>query len=1262
MVDSIMTHFLTLAGAAIGTYFSVISIFLLSKSCPISEAGSLCLSSQICDNKLNYIERLFRLKGETIVSLQFVLGAAQYDHRQTMVQQLVAALQTAQREEEFFYLVPNHIKFDTEVDVLNQLAQATGQNQQLYAQTQVQVFSFTRLAWYLMKNEAAYQVPRLSAAGIDMLLYRILRAHADELRLFGGEVSQTGFITQLAKEINELQTANLTPEEVTQLAAQAPAGDLQAKLHDLAIVYGDFVTATAGSYLKPADVLAQLNAYLQDRDLSKMHVYLELAGFAQLPGQQQALITTMLERGAQVTISLMLDKAVTQQLPENGSLFYQTGRLYYRLFQYAQVRKIHVGIDIKATQPRVSAGLAALDDYWRGQPQHASGHEPKNDAVSLFRTDSRQTELAQVARQIRQLVATGRYHYRDFLVITRHLTSYQTMLAPIFQTQQVPYFVDLQRSMADHPLVELIGALFDLDAKHYQYRDVMRVLKTELLMPVIDGQPMSRQAYRRAVDLTENFILKSGYAGQRWLDKADWQYFQFTSGDAGVETDENVAITRQINLIHHFVAAIFPPFFKKMAAAKDGRAAATILVDFLTKNGVAQQLMVWRDNALDQQDVAAAAEPEQTWQAFCNMLDEYVNLLGTEPFELTDFLALLQAGFEGASYSQIPSTLDQVLISESGMVQSQQRKIVFMIGATDLVMPDRIMTTNLLSDVDKAALQSDIDQLDGDHYLSDSAVIQLGDERCLNYLAFMNGTERLIFSAPLKDDQETELGLSNYVKQIQQHFELPAPTYLGTPDPTVAKIGAFVGTKRRTMTHVIQVYRDVLTANTDRNRVGAPLRPAPVWVWLRQQLTNDAEFGPLAQQLLAGLSYRNIPVPLKPASVKALYGNQIYTSISKLEEFYRNRYAYFLKYGLKLQERDVFELSAASTGEFFHAVLDGLVKAVRADRLSLAALDDGQLDHYLGQITTDVLAQPQFMILSSSNRMAYLRQQLINTVSQIAYAIRNQSLRSAAEPEQTELLFGNVGKAQGLKALDFQVDAQHGVHVRGKIDRLDQIQVADNHYLGIVDYKSSVHRFDFQEAYYGIAMQMLTYLDAVLRNEHEIVGDPQAKVKLAGALYMHIQNPTLKPSDVKTGFEAAMLKANKYKGILLDDPALLEKLDTDLQQQAGVSKIYPFRRKTSGEYNHANTRTPSLVTETQLEQLIRHNQQLIIDAAAAIFAGSLDLNPMRLNDKRTALQYSPYLAIMQFDAMLPENNYHDLQPLTPSEVLDRIAAGGIQND
>ncbi|WP_024623568.1 PD-(D/E)XK nuclease family protein [Lactiplantibacillus fabifermentans] len=1197
------------------------------------------------------------------MTLQFVIGPAKFDHRSPMVAQLVAKQAQVAAGDEFFYLVPDHIKFDTEVDILKRLAQAKHQDK-LSAQSQVQIFSFTRLAWYLMKNEPAYQVPRLSNAGINMLLFRIMREHASELQLFSGEISQTGFIGQLAREIKELQLANLAPEDVTQLAMNAQAGDLKAKLHDLAIVYADFVAATAETYLKPADVLAQLNRYLQQQDLHHMHIYFELSGSAQLDAQEQGILTTMLERGANVTISLILDREYQEQLPEQGTLFYQTGRLYFRLYQYAQIRKVAVLPTIKAENLRVTAGLAALDDFWRGQTLR---EKPEYNAnIHYFQTDTRQTEVAQVARQIRQLIAAshGQLHYRDFLVLTRHLNNYETMLAPIMHGMDIPYFVDLKRSMADHPLVELISALFELGDKKYQYQDVMRVLKTELLLPTIEvaGKkvPMPAQDYRQAVDLTENFILKTGYSGNRWTQRTDWQYFQLNQGDAGVETEKSQAVSDQINLIHHFVGNVFPPFYRQLAAAQDGRQAAKILYNFLVGHGVDKQLMAWRDQALAEQRVEAAAEPEQTWQTFCDMLDEYVTILGNAPFEPDDFLALLQAGFEGASYSQIPSTLDQVLVSESEMVQTQNRKVVFLMGATDLVMPDRIMDNNLLSDVDKESLKPALDELDGEHYLSDSAVIQLGDERFLSYLSFLNAKQDLYLSVPLKDDQGGNVSWSNYVKQIASYFSpqpkdmptVPASVYLSTPDATQGNFWPYVGTKRRTISHIIQAYREILTTNTDRNRVGEPIKPASVWVWLRRQLVNDAQFGDLAQQLLAGLSYRNVPVPLTQKSVDDLYHQDIYTSISKLEEFYRNRYAYFLKYGLKLRERDVFELSPASTGEFFHAVLDQLVKAVRDDQLALRDLNDAQLDKYLSVVTIAVLDQPQFEILSSSNRMSYVRQQLINTVRQIAFAIRNQSKLSAAKPTQTELLFGNVNHEAGLKALDFQVDANHAVHVRGKIDRLDQIQVADQAYLGIVDYKSSVNKFDFEQAYYGLAMQMLTYLDAVLANENDIMGEQSDKVKLAGALYMHIQNPTLKPKDLSAGFEDALLKANRYQGILLNDPELLSQLDSDARENYGSSKVYPFRHNKTGDVYKSS----SLVTEDDLDALIAHNETLIVKAAEAIFAGALDINPVRFDDKTTALQYSPYLSIMQFDAMLPENNYHDLVSLSPKDVIDRISA------
>ena len=64
----------------------------------------------------------------------------------------------------------------------------------------------------------AYQIPRISSAGSNMMIYRILRDLKDELQVFSGEESQPGFITQLAKQMTELQNGCIMPEDVMQMA------------------------------------------------------------------------------------------------------------------------------------------------------------------------------------------------------------------------------------------------------------------------------------------------------------------------------------------------------------------------------------------------------------------------------------------------------------------------------------------------------------------------------------------------------------------------------------------------------------------------------------------------------------------------------------------------------------------------------------------------------------------------------------------------------------------------------------------------------------------------------------------------------------------------------------------------------------------------------------------------------------------------------------------------------------------------------------
>lgn len=1196
------------------------------------------------------------------VGVKFILGKASADHQQALISQLAQKRQY-QPTDKFFYLVPNHIKFAAEVKVLRGL-RSFEKISGLFAEQTVQVFSFTRLAWYFLKDTPVYQIPRLSSAGINMLVATILQDHQADLTIFRGEHAQIGFITQLSQQLTELQQNGLSAADLTELAQNVNfSASLQAKMHDLAVIYQYFIQQTQQQFLGSEGLLPILQEQLAKEDLTHSHFY--ITGFSQFNQQELALVKALCSQAAEVVISLVTDvagiagrslpakqlAALPLDFPSPNDLFYRSERLYFHLANYLHSKHIKFEVEdlTQTTWQRVTDPLLCqLETAWIRQSRLEPvkpATAPTSDHLQLVAATDRQAEIREVAGQIKHYVQQENLHYRDFVVMTRHLDLYRNIIEPIFRQYQIPCFVDLQHEMSSHPLVELLSALFDVHDNFYRYDDLMRLLKTELLLPQTStGQAMDLSEFRQCLDLTENLLLQTGMTGKNWLQQKDWTFYRFDANDQQrVITTREEKQTQQVNLIRHFIKETLPPFFKKFEQAKTGKAAAQLLCQFLLNNGVGRQLLVWRDQALAAGDLTAASRPEETWNTFVHLLDEYVLVLGERPFDPASFKELLLSGFAGAQYSQVPSTLDQVTITETGMAQLNQSQTVFVIGATSAVMPDHVVRPNLLSDSDRLQLGDSLpeDQLD----LAETSDVQLAGENYLAYLAFLAPSTRLVLSFPEQGTDGEELAISPYVKQIKQLFSLKAQHVGQEPeaDITLTEFQRhFSGAKRPVVTQLLNLAR--------KNGRQLPAAFVSLAAWLKR----DVQVGDLANRVFASLNYRNQPEKLQPDLVEKLYGKTINTSISKLEEFYANQYAYFLKYGLKLKERDVFALSPANTGEFFHAVLDQLHRRLMAEQRDLTQISATELTAYLNEIIPQQLARPQFQILHSSARMDYLSRQLAATIQQVSWTIHQQLQHSQARPYKTEVLFGQVGSREGLRPLEFVLPQNHQVKVRGKIDRIDLLENSDQTYLGIVDYKSSLHKFNYRDAYYGMSLQMLTYLSALIKNFDLLVPGRQAKP--AGAVYLHLQNPKLELKVVnQNSFEKAWLQKNKYDGLLLADPQLLELLDGDLTaDQSGVSLVYPFRRKKAGDYSSTGRTDPQLITPEQLDLLLWQNEQLIKKAAATIFAGDLAIDPALWPDQRSALQYSPFKAIMQFDAMLPENNYHRLPLMSAKEVLAAI--------
>lgn len=1253
-------------------------------------------------------------------TLNFVLGPASKDHQQVLVQELHHQM-TAHPDDQFFFLVPNHIKFSTEIDVLKQLRSMSDATD-VYAQTQVQILSFSRLAWFLLRNDPHYQIPRISNVGQTMLVAKIVRELPEaDLKMFAKEAHRYGFVQELTAQLIELQDANVDPrdhdaivERLQQWASEhherVSAGFLD-KLTVLFKVYEAFQQGLTGR-LNSNTIYQLLIQRLQHGDFSHTHFYLNRYN-GQFSAMEEQVVEAMIKNAASTTVGLVLDRPYRgTTLPNENNLFYQSGMQYHRLAEFAkQQSDVQLQDDIVANVNRVSDDLVGVEQWMKAQAQLTTPDDQPTSGQNLhfFTAPTRVAELQRVATIIRQLVASGQYRYRDFLVLTRHLAGYATMLKPVFDANEVPIFNDNDRSMANHPLVTLLEAIFKIEDRNFQLPDVLQLLKTGLVIPEEHDQAGQSyypvQRFMNAVYTTENWCLKYGKTGRAWLDHQDWQSMpevdpKVLAKDEQLQKREQWQ-TKQINWVKTVVRDQVAPLIKQLRNATDGQSAAVALYQGLERLGVRQQLERWAKEATRRGQMDLAQQPQQVWHTMCNLFDEYVTVLGNGgPFDLAEFAEIIQIGFQTATYSQIPSTMDQVLISETGIVQTNQRKVVFMIGATDDVMPEVKISEGLLSDPDKQLLSQG---LANGQFLPISGMKRIDNEAMLNYLGMLNAREQLYLSAPEMGSDEERVSLSPYLiglatffgkwdsEQQQLRDNLP---FAPAPRADYAQLKPFVSAPAATLSNYIQVERQAMN---DGQTVSAG------WRSVSREL-NHEQLG----WLKSSLKYRNQTTKLSPQMAAKLYGhldpdvlqqqakatradqafdwttvtedqrhNTLATSISQLQTFYRNPYEYFLKFGLDLQKREELEITNANSGTFYHDSMEAFIRLLKEDNLQLAKLADDQLAVYVAKaIDWAFSRQPSLVELADNyQRIAYQKHHLERIVLTMARVLRNQALYSAAQPITTEQKFGDVGilddrqdTQPSYRALVYktkirnrkssQPDLKRKVYLRGRIDRVDAVRGGQQDYLTVVDYKSANKEFDLVDAYEGLDLQMLTYLNNLRANLD--LANPDRPTTIAGALYLRLFDPHYHYKDIiKKNPEITELKNHEFKGILLNDDQVLRQIDEGLAATKPDPLVLGVSYTKSKDLIKSKKGT-LLVDQGQMDQLLARNQQLIIEAAQQIFSGNVDLKPFR-RDQKTGLDYSDYLDIYHFDSLLDQDKYREIT-LTDDDVMNKLKDEGADHE
>lgn len=1122
-------------------------------------------------------------------------------------------------EYETFIIVPNHIKFTTEVKAINKLA--LSQNKSETAVKNLQVLSFSRLAWYFLKDEEQGLPTQLDDAAAAMMLAKIIEDKNDELELFHNIKSNSGMVKQIYNTILQVHEGNI---DINELSNNDLKEETKKKIHDLQIIYDAFSKQIEGRFSTKNEVQLELNKVLANKkDLTNASFY--FTDFSHFSLQEALTIKLLFNKAKNVTLAFKTKVGKIEPNAQEGDYDFIIQNTIKQLTKFMDEHNISYECEEFPLHPKQSA-REILNGIWT-ETIPAPSDELKQ--VQLVKADSRYAEAYFVARTIYQQVALSNYRYRDFLILAPNLHEYETYLIPILRQNNIPYFNDLQQEMKYHPLVVLIESLAKLKEDHYSTANLLTILKSRLLIP---NWYQDESSYLHDVDQLENFVLAHGINHYSWKRN----FSDYLAADV-IRLDKMPEEVGKIDKLRQFLISKIATLFTNLKGESDSRKAITIFFNFLTKNGIAAQLEKWRDKANKAGNLQLAQQPEQLWNLLMQLLKDYL-LINPEEFSLDSFFDLLISGFREATFSQIPSTLDAVNVSEMGMVQNSGYKQIFIIGATSGNLPRIQKTPGFLTSEN---LQEMAAGFTDDAYLEDRQNLNNLDQNYQFGLALALAENRVYLSYPVLNAANEELEPSIFYEQLKCDHA-PEMMQHDLPD-NLQDLLSFITNPASSLG-----YLSYLNENEPSHAISELINLT------KNLLPNKTE------QVLKANDFDNQPEDIGSTLAKKLYGQNLNASVSQLETFYENSYEYFLNYGLKLRPRFENELDVIQAGNYFHETFDRLVKELNQKKLDLGEIDQTELEQLLSQAREQMKEEGRYAQLMEDPFNKYLFTCLDRTTSKVARNWHNSLKQTPLRAKYSELSFGLGEKVQGLNFKVPNLSGDRHVGLRGKMDRVDLAPFKDKNQVlaQVIDYKSSAKKFDLGLFYNGISLQMVSYLDVLSKNNLFFAGNDD--LSLLGAFYQtvtrqldRLNSSSLIGSDLQIK-QAALDSKPKlmYTGLISNDPDLLTEAEPLLAEPQMTSELYTsLKTKKKGGFSLPRDRNFS---DDEIKLLLQYDEYLIKQAASQILSGKIKLNPYKYGKSSNALTYSDYRDVFFFDAMLRQNQYHEIDNLSKKDLLAKI--------
>ena len=1027
-----------------------------------------------------------------------------------------------------------------------------------------------------------------------MLIYSILSNKKNNLKFLGKSENN---IDMIMTQLTELKKHGVSLDNLETLKENIEDTYLESKLNDIYTVYSQFQEKIKNNYIDENDSLTILKEQLDSTNMfDNTEIYIdEFVGFTK---QEYDIIEKLLEKAYKVTISITSDELYKTKDASND-IFYTNKETISKILKIAKANNIKIEEPVKQEEIYrfKNKELNHIEENLYNFPYKKFNEDVAN--LKLFLANNQYSEVENIARTIVKLVRDEGYRYRDIAIITKNIDTYSNLCKAIFNEYNIPVYIDEKRDLSQNILVKYLISILDVFSKNWTYDSVINYIKSGFT-----------NISQEDIYLLENYALEWNVRGSLWY-KQDWNF-----RDADEKGEEQIA---HLNELRRNIVNPLVKLKNNLSGKKSAKQISENLYKFFIENKI-DEILAEKINKLNEaQEVSISAEYETSWKIIMQVLDEIVLVFGDENITFETYMQILKTGLGESKLGTIPMAQDEVTVGDVDRSRSHKIKIVFIIGLNDGMFPGTTKAEGFLNDADRQKI------LEKGIELAKGTVDRIYEDNFNIYKAFTTAEERMYLSYSSSDMEGKSLRQSILVSRIKKIF-----TKLQEESDIIQRKSE-ICTKQNTFEELLINLRDF--------RDGKEIDP--IWFKIYNIFDNDTEWKPKLESAIKALSYTNVPEKITKENVEKMYGDVLKTSVSRLEQYSSCPFSYYLKYGLKLNEKETFNLEAVDTGTFMHDVIDSFFARLDEQEINIKQITDEEIEEIVTEIIQDKLNLNKNYIYTVSAKYKILAGRLKKVVITSMKYIVQSIKQSEFEVFGHEIEFGGKGQ---YKPITVKTDDGKRVEIIGKIDRVDILKNPDGTYVRIIDYKSSIKNIDLNQVVSGLQLQLLTYLNETCKVEDFLP---------AGVLYFNLSNPSISSEKNMTDeeIENKIKQEFKMKGLILADVNIIRKMDTKIDE-TGTSTIIPAGIKKDGEINNLKT---SAISKEQFNYLQKYMNKLIKQISESILAGNIEVKPYyNTKLKTTPCTYCKYRSICRFDENSATNKYNYISNLNKDAVLEML--------